>query len=204
MRMVHSLLQTKASSAKFWECKSEWDSIPLIWTTYSLAETRNDMVVAGLGEDEEHFQRCYLKLSARRGLERELVLAATYPPGQVGQGRLLADWVLGYLVSTCWPARDRLSEIPIRTTPSKSKLLSVSTKLLWATNRLTGQAGLSAHVPDAVCCNATGLQVPGCLLLVTQGVFTTNTAHRTHPNSQHVHLLDRADGPMGCVTSWAN
>lgn len=31
------------------------DSIPLIWATYSLAETRNDMVVAGLGEDQEDF-----------------------------------------------------------------------------------------------------------------------------------------------------
>lgn len=121
------------------------DSIPLIWATYSLAETRNDMVVAGLGEDEEDFQRCYLKLSARRdigrGLERELVLAATYPPGQVGQNRLLADWVLGYFVGTCWPARDRqFSSQPHHPVASFGKHQSYCSiwaraKLLWATNR---------------------------------------------------------------------
>lgn len=135
-----------------------------------------------------------------------------------------ADWVLGYLVGTCWPARDRqfssqpsqpwhhaVSEIPIPTTPSKRKNPSVSTKPttvsrreLSSSGQQTGQAGFSAHVPDAVCCNATGLQVPGCLLLAAQGVFTTNTAIGAHRNPpQHVLLLDRADGHMSRVTSWA-
>lgn len=104
MRMVHSLLQTKASSAKFWECKSEWDSIPLIWTTYSLAETRNDMVVAGLGEDEETFSTMLPQAVCTTGAGAGVGACSDIPTWAGGTGQTtgrLGTWVLSEYMLAC-------------------------------------------------------------------------------------------------------